>query len=178
MKPELRTAVLAIAFVVGVTANGAPSEGFAVLPQSLVQEALHWQVMGAGEGIPRETLLIVLAQPADERCVDRLSGSGYFIEGLGGQFVAVSAPITLFIDEEHGLDALGFVASSLPELGNWTNLALPVSHALAGDRTGSGESGAWIAQVAMTWRLGMSPVTPRYPVSCIERLLQGVRRIR
>jgi len=110
---------LLLSVLIGAVAWGAPpSENDSILPWSLQQEALRWEVMGPGAEVPCEALVFTLDGPAEAR-VQTLIAAGYAVSAVSGNHVSVLAPITLYIDEEHGPDALGFVRSTLPYLENW-----------------------------------------------------------
>jgi len=108
--------------LVGSIGGDASSEGSSILPWSLYQEALRWQVMEPEAGVPCEALLFILVEPAEDYHIERLIEAGYAIGGVYGRFVSVLAPITLYIDEVSGADALDFVQSTLPELEDWHNM--------------------------------------------------------
>ena len=114
--------VVMVSVLVGSTASSAPSEDSSILPWSLVQEALRWQIMGPGADVPCEALLFILEEPAEDHHIESLIEAGYAVSGVSGAYVTVLAPITLYVDEERGADALGFVRNTLPYLGNWHNL--------------------------------------------------------
>ncbi len=124
MKKNLWGVFLAamVGALVGITVWSAPNEDASILPWSLVQEALRWQVMGPGVDVPCEALLFILEEPAEDYHIEFLIGAGYAVGGVSGAYVTVLAPITLYIDQERGADALGFVRTTLPHLGNWHNL--------------------------------------------------------
>jgi len=164
---KARTVLLGFAVLAAVGAFAAPTNLFPILPASLVQEALRWQTLGPGEQPPTATLLIVLDEPIDADWVGEIAAAGYAIEGRFDPFLVVSAPVTLFIDGERGLDALAFAASTLPAFGNWTNLAPP------GDPpSGDGRP----AVVAASWHVIDAPAADRALGSV--RLLRGLRRMR
>jgi len=110
---------LLLSVLIGAVVWGAPpSENDSILPWSLQQEALRWEVMGPGAEVPCEALVFTLDGPAEAR-VQALIAAGYAVRAVSGSQVSVLAPITLYIDEENGPDALGFVRSTLPYLENW-----------------------------------------------------------
>jgi len=78
--------------------------------------------MGPEANVPCEALLFVLAELVEDYHIERLIEAGYAIGGAYGKYVSVLAPLTLYIDELSGADSLGFVRSTLPELGNWHNM--------------------------------------------------------
>lgn len=167
MNAKVRTVLVGFAVLAAVGALGAPTDLYPLLPASLVQEALRWQTLGAAEPPPTATLLIVLDEPIDTGWVGEIAAAGYTIEGRFDPFLVVSAPITLFIDGERGLDALAFAASTLPALGNWTNLAPPGAPP-PGDEPA--------AVVAASWHVTDAPAAGRTLGSA--SLLRGLRKLR
>lgn len=124
MKKNLCGVLLAVMVIVlaAPIVGGTLSEGSSILPWGLYQEALRWQSMGEETGVPCEALLFILAEPVEDHHIERLIEAGYAVSGVFGRFVSVLAPITLYIDEKRGADALGFVLSTLPELGIWHHM--------------------------------------------------------
>ena len=155
----------ALAVALTITASAAPIDLFPILPTDVVREALRWQTLGAVEQVPTATLLVVLAEPIGTGWIERMTEAGYVIEGRFDPFLVVSAPITLFIDSERGLDALALAASALPAFENWTNLAPPSSPILTEGRP----------LVATSWLIGESRADRG---SAADRLLRGLRRMR
>lgn len=94
---------------------------FSVVPWDVYQEALRWQVMAPGVEMPEVELLLFCSRQLTEEDRERVAKAGYTITGSGGKLLHVSAPIALYIDEEKGLDALGFVTLALPDLPPGTN---------------------------------------------------------
>jgi len=117
----LAASALIMSLLAAGLCNGAPGNP-SVLPWNLVQEALRWQAMGPGVEVPCEALLVVLDEPVQEPHIAALIAAGYAVSGVAGTYVTVLAPITLYIDPERGLDALGFVLSTLTYIGNWHNV--------------------------------------------------------
>jgi len=111
-----------LSLLIGVAGWGAPpNENESILPSDLVQAALRWEVMGPGEEVPCEALVLILDGPADRARVEALIEAGYAVSAVSGNYVSVLGPITLYIDEKSGPDALGFVRSTRPYLENWHN---------------------------------------------------------
>ena len=99
------------------------------------------------------------------------------IEGQAGQFVVVSAPITLFIDDTRGLDALGFVASTLPILENWTNVTGKTGPMEASGRPALGIQWESPPVIMASLRLVDEQTPPGDIAEPFDRLLEGLRRI-
>lgn len=110
-----------------VTGLAAPGkEGFTVLPWSLYQRALHWQVMAPGGDVPEEELMIFCTADPTRQQLEQMVTAGYTLEAVVGRTILVSAPITLYIDQEQGLDALGFVSFVSMEIENRISLQQPL----------------------------------------------------
>ncbi len=115
--------LIAIACLVLTTglASAKGGEELTVIPTSLYQEALRWQVMAPGIEVPQVELLLLWSRALTDEDVERLKEAGYGVQAVTSAFVRVSAPITLYIDSDKGLDALGSVRMALPDVGQGVN---------------------------------------------------------
>jgi len=106
-----------------VAASAAPGKtGSTVVPWNLYQRALRFQVMAPGVEVPREkVMLFCIADPTRQQ-LEQMISAGYTLEAVVGRTMLVSAPITLYIDQGQGLDALGFVSLASMQIENSTNL--------------------------------------------------------
>ena len=113
-------ALLSLSLLVPVSA--APGKaGSTVVPWNLYQRALRWQVMAPGGDVPEENLLIFCTVVPTRQQLEQMISAGYTLEAVVGRTILVSAPITLYIDQEQGLDALGFVSLASMQIENSTN---------------------------------------------------------
>jgi hypothetical protein len=113
-------ALVSLSLLVPVSA--APGKtGSTVVPWNLYQRALRWQVMAPGSDVPEEKLLIFCTVTPTRQQLEQMISAGYTLEAVVGRTILVSAPITLYIDQEQGLDALGFVSLASMQIENSTN---------------------------------------------------------
>lgn len=98
-----------------------------VVPQSLYQRALRFQVMAPGGEIPSEEVMLFCTADPTQQQLEQIISAGYTLEAVVGRTILVTAPITLYIDQEEGLDALGFVSFASMQIENSLNSQQVVS---------------------------------------------------
>jgi len=114
--------VALVSLLLLVPVSAAPGKaGATVVPWSLYQRALRWQVMAPRGDVPEEKLLIFCTVAPPRQQLEQMISAGYTLEAVAGRTILVSAPITLYIDQEQGLDALGFVSLASMQIENSTN---------------------------------------------------------
>lgn len=93
------------------------------VPWDVHQEALHWQGPATPSVLtPMQDLLLTTSEELpQEEVIRRLVEAGYTPRAIVGTTVLVSAPITLYIDPENGLEQLDFVTMSLHPVENRPN---------------------------------------------------------
>ncbi len=109
-----------LTLLAGLAAPG--KEGDTLIPWSLYQRALRFQVMAPGVEVPREELILFCTTAPTRQQLEQMISAGYTLEAVVGRTILVSAPITLYIDQEQGLDAWEFVSLASMEIENSLNL--------------------------------------------------------
>jgi len=116
------TLVALVSLSLLVPTSAAPGkDASTVVPQSLYQRALHFQVMAPGVEVPREKLILFCTAEPTRQQLEQMISAGYILEAVVGRTILVTAPITLYIDQKQGLDALGFVSFASMQIENSLN---------------------------------------------------------
>jgi hypothetical protein len=77
--------------------------------------------MAPGVEVPREKLMLFCTGDLTRQQLEQMISAGYTLEAVVGRTILVTAPITLYIDQEQGLDALGFVSFASMQIENSLN---------------------------------------------------------
>lgn len=90
------------------------------IPWDVYQEALRWQTLCVPFApAPEQDLLLSTSKELSQEELVQLVEAGYTLKAVVGTTVLVSAPITLYIDEEKGLQQFDFVTMSFHPIENW-----------------------------------------------------------
>lgn len=101
--------------LLGLLGVGAPAQK-SIVPDWLAQKARAWQVLAPTGQVPVETVILWCVQTPTSEQLEQLKAAGYTVVGVSGNMVTVSAPVTLYLDEQKGLDSMGFFGFVLPTL--------------------------------------------------------------
>jgi hypothetical protein len=123
MKRRVLCAMLVgVMLFMGIGIWGQETSGKAAgkLPWGLYQEALRWQTLFVPFApAPEQELLLLTSKGRTEEELTQLVEAGYVLKAVVGTMVLVSAPITLYIDQEKGLLQFDFVTMALYPIENW-----------------------------------------------------------